>query len=167
MDVSKEKYIMANIKIPIEIIENKRCRLFIDSLHIDFTSISELPESITDPVIKEQTQDTLHIFFKAIFPEYGRDLDSDVDRHVDSDLDRDVDRHVHRDVDRHVDSELQKDKQKDMDLQKDKQKENILELYVENDEIKKMKKPTNITFKIYNKNSRKQYTSKNYDNNGR
>jgi hypothetical protein len=146
MDVSKEKYIMANIKIPIEIIENNRCRLFIDSLHIDFTSISELPESITDPVIKEQTQDTLHIFFKAIFPEYSEYNISNVVRGLDSDLNN-------------------KDKQKD--LQKDLNKENILELYVENDEIKKMKKPTNITFKIYNKNSRKQYTSKNYDNNGR
>ena len=135
MDVSKEKYIMANIKIPIEIIENKKCRLFIDSLHINFTSIAELPESITDPVIKQQTQDTLQIFFKAIFPEYS---EYDI-----SDLDRDL--------------------EKDKDLNK----ENMLQLYIEKDEIKKMKKPTNTTFKIYNKNSRKQYTSKNYDNNGR
>jgi hypothetical protein len=147
MDVSKEKYIMANIKIPIEIIENKKCRLFIDLLHIDFTSISELPESITDPVIKEQMQDTLQIFFKAIFPEYSEYNISNVIRS--GDLERD---------DLEKNSELNRD---DLD------KENILQLYVEKEEIKKMKKPTNITFKIYNKKSRKQYTSKNYDNNGR
>jgi hypothetical protein len=147
MDVSKEKYIMANIKIPIEIIENKKCRLFIDLLHIDITSISELPESITDPVIKEQMQDTLQIFFKAIFPEYSEYNISNVIRS--GDLERD---------DLEKNSELNRD---DLD------KENILQLYVEKEEIKKMKKPTNITFKIYNKKSRKQYTSKNYDNNGR
>ena len=147
MDVSKEKYIMANIKIPIEIIENKKCRLFIDLLHIDFTSISELPESITDPVIKEQMQDTLQIFFKAIFPEYSEYNISNVIRS--GDLERD---------DLVKNSELNRD---DLD------KENVLQLYVEKEEIKKMKKPTNITFKIYNKKSRKQYTSKNYDNNGR
>lgn len=147
MDVSKEKYIMANIKIPIEIIENKKCRLFIDLLHIDFTSISELPESITDPVIKEQMQDTLQIFFKAIFPEYSEYNISNVIRS--GDLERD---------DLEKNSELNRD---DLD------KENVLQLYVEKEEIKKMKKPTNITFKIYNKKSRKQYTSKNYDNNGR
>lgn len=147
MDVSKEKYIMANIKIPIEIIENKKCRLFIDLLHIDFTSISELPESITDPVVKEQMQDTLQIFFKAIFPEYSEYNISNVIRS--GDLERD---------DLEKNSELNHD---DLD------KENILQLYVEKEEIKKMKKPTNITFKIYDKKSRKQYTSKNYDNNGR
>jgi hypothetical protein len=145
MDVSKEKYIMANIKIPIEIIENKKCRLFIDSLHIDFTSISELPESITDPVIKQQTQDTLQIFFKAIFPEYSeyniRGLERDLNDNLNCDL--------------------------KSELNKELNKENILQLYIKKDEIKKMKKPTNTTFKIYNKNSRKQYTSKNYDNNGR
>ena len=148
MDVSKEKYIMANIKIPIEIIENKKCRLFIDLLHIDFTSISELPESITDPVIKEQIQDTLQIFFKAIFPEYSEYNISNVIR---SDLEKDS-------------GDLEKDRNLERD---DLNKENILQLYVEKEEIKKMKKPTNITFKIYNKKSRKQYTSKNYDNNGR
>lgn len=133
MDASEEKYVMANIKIPIEIIENKKCRLFIDLLHIDFTPTTELPESITDPVIKQQTQDTLQIFFKAIFPEYSECNISYSDR----------------------------------DLNKDLNKENMLQLHVEKDEMKKMKKPTNTTFKIYNKNSRKQYTSKNYDNNGR
>lgn len=145
MDVSKEKYIMANIKIPIEIIENKKCRLFIDSLHIDFTSISELPESITDPVIKQQTQDTLHIFFKAIFPEYSEyNISNDIGG-----------------LDRHLNGELNNN------LNKELNKENILQLYIEKDEIKKMKKPKNTTFKIYNKNSRKQYTPKIYDNNGR
>jgi hypothetical protein len=158
MDVSKEKYIMANIKIPIEIIENKKCRLFIDLLHIDFTSISELPESITDPVIKEQMQDTLQIFFKAIFPEYSEYNISNVIRS--GDLERD---------DLEKNSELNHDDLvKNSELNRDElDKENILQLYVEKEEIKKMKKPTNITFKIYNKKSRKQYTSKNYDNNGR
>ena len=174
MDVSKEKYIMANIKIPIEIIENKKCRLFIDLLHIDFTSISELPESITDPVIKEQMQDTLQIFFKAIFPEYSEYNISNVIRsgHLDSGhLERDdleKNSELNRD-DLEKNSELNRDDlEKNSELNRDDlEKENILQLYVEKEEIKKMKKPTNITFKIYNKKSRKQYTSKNYDNNGR
>lgn len=69
MDVSKEKYMMANIQIPIEIIENNKCKLFVDLLNIHFTSITDLPEGITDPVVKEQMKDTLQIFFNAIFTE--------------------------------------------------------------------------------------------------
>jgi hypothetical protein len=45
--------------------------------------------------------------------------------------------------------------------------EKEIQLYVEKEEIKKLKKPMNMTFKTYNKKSCKKYSSKNYDSNGR
>lgn len=135
MDVSKEKYMMANIKIPIEIIENNKCKLFIDLLNIDFTSIADLPQDITDPVIKEQIKDTLQIFFNAIFPEYKTSEKSEGE----------------------YDSGI------DCDVKSKSDPESTLELYVEKGEIKKIKKPINTTFKNYDKKPRKLYTSKVYN----
>lgn len=45
--------------------------------------------------------------------------------------------------------------------------EKEIQLYVEKEELKKLKKPMNTTFKTYNKKSCKKYTLKNYDSSGR
>jgi len=45
--------------------------------------------------------------------------------------------------------------------------EKEIQLYVEKEQLKKLKKPMSSTFKTYNKKSCKKYTAKIYDSNGR
>lgn len=46
-------------------------------------------------------------------------------------------------------------------------KPDIIQLYVDKEQLKRLKKPLTTTFKTYNKKSCKKYTIKNYDSNGR
>ena len=61
MDPPK-KYVMANIKIPIEVKENNKCEPYMDLLNMEITDLDSLPEPITDTVLKDQLKNNLYIF---------------------------------------------------------------------------------------------------------
>jgi hypothetical protein len=132
MDVPK-KYVMANIKIPIEVKENNKCEPYMDLLNMEITELDCLPEPITDTVLKDQLKNNLYIFLSKMFP----------------------------DPPKPVDIPSSQVEEPNLVLEKG------IQLYVERDQIKKLKKPINSTFKTYNKKSCKKYTSKNYESNGR
>lgn len=142
MDVPK-KYVMANIKIPIEVKENNKCEPYMDLLYMEITPLDSLPEPITDTVLKDKLKQNLYIFLSKMFPEHKEEQDT---------LNQS-----------NIDIEVQYEKEKE------KEKESIkeIQLFVEKEYLKKLKKPMNTTFKKYNKKSCKKYTLKTYDNNGR
>ena len=140
MDPPK-KYVMANIKIPIEVKENNKCEPYMDLLNMEITDLDSLPEPITDTVLKDQLKNNLYIFLSKMFPE------SPVSEPVSEPVSQsESEPTVHEET-----PTLEKG----------------IQLYVEKEEIKKLKKPMNTTFKTYNKKSCKKYTAKIYDNNGR
>jgi hypothetical protein len=143
MNIPK-KYVMANIKIPIEVKENNKCEPYMDLLNMEITSLDDLPEQITDPVLKDQLKNNLYIFLSKMFPEPPVTT---------SEQDLEPEHHTL------YDHESQ-DKPTPI-LEKE------IQLYVEKEELKKLKKPMNTTFKTYNKKSCKKYTLKNYDSRGR
>lgn len=67
MDLQNKKYVMANIKIPIEIKENNECETLMDLLNVDFTPIDILPEVITDKKLQQEIKDKLYVFLSNIF----------------------------------------------------------------------------------------------------
>lgn len=136
MDVPK-KYVMANIKIPIEIKENNKCEPYMDLLNMEITDLNSLPEPITDTILKEQLKKNLYIFLSKMFPE-NTDTSSTSDSEPESQSEKST-------------TSLEKE----------------IQLYVEKEHLKKLKKPMKSTFKTYNKKSCKKYTLKCYDNNGR
>jgi len=138
MNIPK-KYVMANIKIPIEVKENNKCEPYMDLLNMEITELDKLPEPIIDTILKEQLKQNLYIFLSKMFPEH-RDTTTIINL-IDS-------------INHHVENTQ-------MTLEKD------IQLYVEKEDLKKLKKPMNTTFKTYNKKSCKKYTVKNYDNSGR
>ena len=129
MDPPK-KYVMANIKIPIEVKENNKCEPYMDLLNMEITDIDSLPEPITDTVLKDQLKNNLYIFLSKMFPE-SPVYEPEPEETLTTPLEKGI------------------------------------QLYVEKEEIKKLKKPINTTFKTYNKKSCKKYTAKIYDSNGR
>jgi hypothetical protein len=131
MDLQK-KYVMANIKIPIEVKDNNKCETYMDLLNMEITPLDNLPEPMTDAALKEQLKKNLYIFLSKMFPEHKPDQ-----------------------------SEHVNNSKPEISIEKE------IQLYVEKEDIKKLKKPLNTTFKTYNKKSCKKYTVKNYDNNGR
>lgn len=140
MDPPK-KYVMANIKIPIEVKENNKCEPYMDLLHMEITDLDSLPEPITDTVLKDQLKNNLYIFLSKMFPE------SPVSEPVSEPV-------SHSESEPTVHEETPT-------------LETGIQLYVEKEDIKRLKKPMNTTFKTYNKKSCKKYTAKIYDNNGR
>jgi hypothetical protein len=130
-----KKYVMANIKIPIEVKENNKCEPYMDLLNMEITELDSLPESTTDPILKDQLKNNLYIFLSKMFPDIPVTTTP-------------------------CESEPESEKT-EITLEKE------IQLYVEKEELKKLKKPMNTTFKNYNKKSCKKYTSKNYDSNGR
>ena len=143
MDTPK-KYVMANIKIPVEVKENNKCEPYMDLLNMEITSLDALPEQITDPVLKDQLKNNLYIFLSKMFPETPvttTDQDSEPEHEA-------------------LYNPEPQDKPTPT-LEKE------IQLYVEKEELKKLKKPMNTTFKTYNKKSCKKYTLKNYDSSGR
>ena len=70
-------------------------------------------------------------------------------------------------IDIEVQYEKEKEKQKKKEKEKEKESIKEIQLFVEKEYLKKLKKPMNTTFKKYNKKSCKKYTLKTYDNNGR
>jgi hypothetical protein len=134
MDIPK-KYVMANIKIPIEVKENNKCEPYMDLLNMEITELDSLPEPITDTILKEQLKQNLYIFLSKMFPEYPITTTR-------------------------RESEPESEKPEII-------LETGIQLYVEKEQLKKLKKPMNTTFKNYNKKSCKKYTSKNYESNGR
>ena len=140
MDIPK-KYVMANIKIPIEVKENNKCEPYMDLLNMEITDLDSLPEPITDTVLKDQLKNNLYIFLSKMFPE------SPVSEPVSEPVSQsESEPTVHEET-----PTLEKG----------------IQLYVEKEHIKRLKKPMNTTFKTYNKKSCKKYTAKIYDNNGR
>ena len=138
-----KKYVMANIKIPIEVKENNKCEPYMDLLNMEITDIDSLPEPITDTVLKDQLKNNLYIFLSKMFP------DSPVSETVSQ-------------------SEPEPVSQSEPTVYEERTTlEKRIQLYVEKEQIKKLKKPMNTTFKTYNKKSCKKYTAKIYDNNGR
>jgi hypothetical protein len=137
MDITK-KYVMANIKIPIEVKEDNNCEPYIDLLNMEITSLDSLPEPIIDNILKEQLKNNLYIYLSKIFPQH----------HVNTNIFEPVD----------INNEVEK---REITLVKGIQK------CVDKDDIKRLKKPMNTTFRTYNKRSCKKYSSKNYDSNGR
>jgi hypothetical protein len=135
MDTPK-KYVMANIKIPVEVKENNKCEPYMDLLNMEITSLDTLPEQITDPVLKDQLKNNLYIFLSKMFPETPVTTTEQ-------------------------DSEPEPQDKPTPTLEKE------IQMYVEKEELKKLKKPMNTTFKTYNKKSCKKYTLKNYDSSGR
>jgi hypothetical protein len=138
MDVPK-KYVMANIRIPIEVKENNKCEPYMDLLNMEITDLNSLPEPITDTILKEKLKQNLYIFLSKMFPE-----NTDTSSTSDSE----------------PEPEPQSEKSTTI-LEKD------IQLYVEKEQLKKLKKPMNSTFKSYNKKSCKKYTLKAYDSKGR
>jgi hypothetical protein len=69
MDIPK-KYVMANIRIPIEVKENNKCEPYMDLLNMEITSLDTLPAQITDTILKEQLKQNLYIFLSKMFPEH-------------------------------------------------------------------------------------------------
>ena len=57
--------------------------------------------------------------------------------------------------------------QTNIDEKEEKEEKEEIQLFVEKEYMKKLKKPMNTTFKHYNKKSCKKYTIKSYDNSGR
>jgi hypothetical protein len=137
MDIPK-KYVMANIKIPIEVKENNKCEPYMDLLNMEITELDALPEPITDPILKDQLKNNLYIFLSKMFPESCVTTTEPIQEPVQEPEDKST-------------TPLEKE----------------IQLYVEKEELKKLKKPLNSTFKTYNKKSCKKYTLKNYDSNGR
>lgn len=142
MDIPK-KYVMANIKIPVEVKENNKCEPYMDLLNMEITELDSLPEPITDTILKEQLKQNLYIFLSKMFPEHPDTASSCDPEPIDS-----------------TNPQLENEEPQ-MTLEKE------IQLYVEKEELKKLKKPMNMTFKTYNKKSCKKYSSKNYDSNGR
>jgi hypothetical protein len=140
MDIPK-KYVMANIKIPIEVKENNKCEPYMDLLNMEITDLNSLPEPITDTILKEQLKQNLYIFLSKMFPE---NTDTSSKSYSEPE----------------PEPEPQSEKSTTI-LEKD------IQLYVEKEQLKKLKKPMNSTFKSYNKKSCKKYTLKAYDSNGR
>lgn len=140
MDIPK-KYVMANIKIPIEVKENNKCEPYMDLLNMEITELDSLPEPIIDTVLKDQLKQNLYIFLSKMFPEAP--ITSTLCEPELIDI---------------TNSQIEKP---EISLEKG------IQLYVEKEQIKKLKKPMNTTFKTYNKKSCKKYTAKIYDNNGR
>jgi hypothetical protein len=136
MDTPK-KYVMANIKIPIEVKENNKCEPYMDLLNMEITPLDALPEQITDPVLKDQLKNNLYIFLSKMFPEHPVTTTEPVE------------------------PDSVKKPEETPTLEKE------IQLYVEKEEMKKLKKPMNTTFKTYNKKSCKKYTAKIYDSSGR
>jgi len=141
MDIPK-KYVMANIKIPIEVKENNKCEPYMDLLNMEITPLDSLPEPIIDTILKEQLKQNLYIFLSKMFPEHSDTTSSCKAEPIDT-----TNLHVEEPTTTLLEKEIQ--------------------IYVEKEHIKKLKKPMNSTFKTYNKKSCKKYTSKNYDSNGR
>jgi hypothetical protein len=140
MEIPK-KYVMANIKIPIEVKENNKCEPYMDLLNMEITDLDSLPEPIIDTILKEQLKQNLYIFLSKVFPE-----------------------------DSLATSAPEPEPEPEPESQSEKSTtilEKELQIYVEKEHLKKLKKPMNSTFKTYNKKSCKKYTSKNYDSNGR
>ena len=75
MDITK-KYVMSNIKIPIEIKENNKCEPYMDLLQMEITPLDHLPDPITDTVLKEQLKQNLYIFLSKMFPEHRDEIPS-------------------------------------------------------------------------------------------
>lgn len=138
MDIQK-KYVMANIKIPIEVKENNKCEPYMNLLHMEITDLDSLPEPITDTALKYQLKNNLYIFLSKMFHE------SPVTTSEPVELD-----------------EPNVPKETPMPTF-----EKGIQLYVDKEQLKRLKKPLTTTFKTYNKKSCKKYTIKNYDSNGR
>ena len=138
MDIPK-KYIMANIKIPIEIKENNKCETYMDLLNMELTPLEHLPEKITDNALQEQLKQNLYIFLSKMFPHHEQQIDCQSESQNKSVLNDNI-----------TDNKL-----------------DIIQLYVDKEQLKRLKKPLTTTFKAYNKKSCKKYTVKNYDSNGR
>jgi len=141
MDTPK-KYVMANIKIPIEVKENNKCEPYMDLLNMEITELDALPEPITDTILKDQLKNSLYIFLSKMFPEPPVATSEE-------------------------DTEPVKEPVKEPEEKSTPTLEKEIQLYVEKEELKKLKKPMNTTFKTYNKKSCKKYTLKNYDSSGR
>jgi hypothetical protein len=140
MDIPK-KYVMANIKIPIEVKENNKCEPYMDLLNMEITPLDSLPEPILDTILKEQLKQNLYIFLSKMFPE-SPDLSSNSEHEP-------------------IDNTNPQVEEPQMILEKG------LQIYIEKEHIKKLKRPMNTTFKTYNKKSCKKYSAKIYDSNGR
>ena len=141
MNIPK-KYIMANIKIPIEIKENNKCETYMDLLNMELTPLEILPEKITDNALQEQLKQNLYIFLSKMFPHH-EDLEELIDNHSESQTEHTSNNNI------------------------SDNKPDIIQLYVDKEQLKRLKKPLTTTFKTYNKKSCKKYTIKNYDSNGR
>ena len=85
MDVSKKKYVLANIKIPIEIKENNVCEPFMDLLNMEISELQSLPVVNTDPEIQKQLKENLFIFLSKTFPESNQ-INNDMNKEKDNEL---------------------------------------------------------------------------------
>jgi hypothetical protein len=145
MDITK-KYVMSNIKIPIEIKENNKCEPYMDLLQMEITPLYHLPDPITDTVLKEQLKQNLYIFLSKMFPEHRDEIPSSSPEQI---------------------NVIQESKpNSESEQNPNPESESIHQIYIDKEEIKRLKKPMNTTFKTYNKKTCKKYTIKNYDNNG-
>jgi len=143
MDITK-KYVMSNIKIPIEIKENNKCEPYMDLLQMEITPLDHLPDPITDTVLKEQLKQNLYIFLSKMFPEHRDEIPGSSPEQI---------------------NVIQESKP-NSESEPKPESESIHQIYIDKEEIKRLKKPMNTTFKTYNKKTCKKYTIKNYDNNG-
>jgi len=158
MDLHNKKYVIANIKIPIEIKENNECETFMDLLNLDFTPIDALPEVITDKQLQKEIKDKLYVFLSNIFLNDTNKIQKNLEQPEKEEYSKEVNS-------KEVNS-------KETESVSDNELSNTLHMYIHPEEIHKKKKPVNTTFKKKHKNTCKTYTCKNYhytelDNNGR
>ena len=83
MDVLQKKYVLANIKIPIEIKENNVCEPFMDLLDMEISELQSLPVVNTDPEIQKQLKKNLFIFLSNTFPESNQ-INNDMNKEKDN-----------------------------------------------------------------------------------
>ena len=155
MDVTKKKFVMANIKIPIEIKENNVCEPYMDLLDMEITELQSLPVIDIDPEIQKQLKHNLFIFSSKIFPERNEVIKAEDSQNPQNPQNPQNSQNPQNPQN----PQTHNTTQDNMSLK--------LQLVVKKDELKKKSQPINMSFKTYNKKSCKKYTIKNYDNNGR
>ena len=145
MEQVKEKYMMINIKIPIVERENEQYDAIVDLLDMEVEEIDSLPEENIDPLLKEELKTNLYMIFQKIFSTHEPPVEEQVIEPNEEPVIKPNQEHMEEPA-------VETNKELDMKIQCE--------------EIKKMKKPKNATFKLYKWRTCKKYTLKNYDNNG-
>jgi len=174
-----DKYILANVKIPLKLFPDGKYEAVIENLSVDFTEIFELPPK--NPNSSEYTSTQYNNLLSQIFKKNDEPsipvvdvVLNDVQESV-NDLDQesvnDLDQESVNDLDQDPDVDLDQESVNDLDQELYQEQEPVQTLIPEKElsiilkqQLKKKKKATNSTFKNNNKTSR-THTSKNYDSN--